>query len=348
MRGFFQQEIQKQSYTLEEQKGLFEKYKKITGKKGEFKDFIFVLQIFLEHKQAQLQLNALEEEGRIRKQIMDEHLHNCKNVTFPTTIYQVAKKLSRGETLREKQLSQELMYAFVAQMRVETDTKLLKLKLETSKSGDFIQEFRKFLGKKQGVTILSILQESLMLTLFRILMTGEELLEEYALSQEKTMEYLKKSFWQETIHPKQGRFQVLDWFSEEIYPFQVELCPSWKDVYFMQQGCAFVYVAQILTNLIINALNYGNKSSHGRISLHFQEKILENKPYFSIKMENPVDKNSSFLQSTGYGIESVKTSVARLNDTADVNRFTRIEDENGIFILEIFIGKTTLEMEEKG
>lgn len=347
MKAFFQEKIQTKPETLEEKQGAYGEFVLEYGDKLDFDDFVFVMELYFQQKEDQVKLSILEKERVIRKEVMDEHLHNCKNVTFPKTILSVAKELSRGESLREKRMAQDLMYAFVAQMRMETDAKLLKLKLETSESGDFVQEFRKFLGGRSGATIVHILKESLMLCLYRILMTEEEILEEYALSHEKSMDELKKSFWNETISPKNNGFDVVDWFSQEIYPFHLEVSSGWNQVFFMQQGCAFVYVAQILTNLLINAMNYGKKSKEGEIFLGFNEKLEGNTSFFTIKMKNPVEKTSSFLQSTGYGIHSLRASVARLNNVSDLNAFTRIQETEKYFTLEILIPKNTLEMEEK-
>lgn len=314
-----------------------ELYQEILNPPMDFDTFSFLIDLSFENQQ---QKQAWQKQ----KKIMDEHVHNCKNITFPKIIFQVAKELSRGETERDKRLAQDLMYAYVAQTRMDTDTKLLKLKVETSKSGDFLAELQKFMGGKNTCKVDYLAKECLMLTLYRILMTQEELLdqEEYALSQEKTMDSLKKSFLQETITPSGGKFDVIHWFSHEIYEFHLDLTDVWNEVSFQKQGCAFVYLGQIITNLMINALNYGVKSKNGKITLLFSEKIMDGQEYLMIFIANPVERESSFLQSTGYGIDSVKEAVARLNETENLELFTTITAENQHFSVEIAIQKSAL------
>lgn len=309
-----------------------------------FEDIEKIIALYQENQQLKSQMEQLEQERITRKKIMDEHLHNCKNVTFPKTVFEVAKELSRGTSEREKMMAQDLMYAYVAQMRMDTDSKLLKLKLETAQSGDFVQEFRKFLREKNAAPVGYIVQECLMLTIFRILMTQEDILDqgEYALSQEKTMEELRCDFWQETIHPSTGKFDILDWFSREIYPFHLEISSEWDEVKFLKQGCAFVYLAQMITNVMINSLNYGVKDRNGYISMSFTLDYLENQEFFSINVRNPVEKESAFLQGTGYGMDSLKTSVARLNEEENLEKYTEITEEQGEFSIKMWIKQDTL------
>lgn len=283
--------------------------------------------------------NRLLEKNKAEKiEIINEHKHNWKHLTLPSIVSSISKELKSLGNLTQANLLQKLYVDFISH---QGDLKLLALKYEAVDNTALAIEFTRFIGRINeekdcsAKSLSHILGESLELTLFRLLHHVSEDEAEVLLHSERSQVNLRDKFT-DYLNKRKNITEIFHWFSDHIYPFKVNsLHTCWDQYGFIEYEVSYFYIEQIFLDLIVNALNYGLKEDNGWIEVNFDFKD----PYAIFTVRNPVQTETSFLKGSGQGLTSVKNAIARLNNTENVEEFTKITVENKVHTVEMKITK---------
>ena len=97
-------------------------------------------------------------------------------------------------------------------------------------------------------------------------------------------------------------------------------------------------------NLFTNLLNYGVKNQNCYIEIAFYEEIVREIKYLTIKLSNPVDRDTAFYKSSDNGIENIKEVVHILNSKQEKNE--EVEDiivDQDAFSIKLYLSAAIFE-----
>jgi hypothetical protein len=126
----------------------------------------------------------------------------------------------------------------------------------------------------------------------------------------------------------------MEWFSSELYPIKLTGTHYCETINLRKDGIAYIQMTEIFIDLIHNAINYGVKSKGGFINFEIGTDSFEGKNYFVFKLQNPVELETSFVESEGQGLKSVNEVIYKLNDACGTFKGSQVlssEIKEGVF-----------------
>ena len=213
--------------------------------------------------------------------------YNCETVSFQD----VLSILKRENQLREKNAMLEKLNQALQEV--------LMLKLKHSGSSEEIQKQIMtdvlLSNSRTGVNIEKIIEDSLDLVMFRILMEDVDtsINTEKAktnLSKFKDLRSLRESYNRSFIIKKQGDISLIDWFRQNIFNIEIHIDDNWKAVKVRKDSAAYAQLVEIWIDLFHNAINYGKKEDTGFIKIELKSDQVEGKDYKSYHKDIVSDK----------------------------------------------------------
>lgn len=286
----------------------------------------------LREKNAMLEkLNqALQEAIDSKNEMIDRHAHNWKHISYPATVKEVAEKLAADEKYKAE--ANKLFKAYNSENILKQE--VLMLKLKHSGSSEEIQKqimSDVLLSNSQtGVDIQKIMEESLDLVMFRILMEDVDTSintekTKSNLSRFKDLSRLRESYNRYFILKKQGDISLIEWFRQNIFNIEIHLDDNWKAVKVKKDSAAYAQLVEIWIDLFHNAINYGKKEDTGFIKIELNSEKVEGVDYLTLKMINPVDYENVLAKGSNQGLASLKSLLEKLNYNEEVERIPSLE-----------------------
>lgn len=317
--------------------------------------FSLLLQSFQNEIELEKINKELEAEKRKREDILSQFSHNYRNMQFPEKIDRVASTLYLRNNQEDQSLSEILSDAYQVQMHYKNSAMLLKLRCDASNPQDFNKELNRYIrtyqddGNMNFCNIIYIFYHCFRFSMFRLLFSDENQKkhDSYSLSVQTKHKELQKSYLetQRDCYEEEKYFDVIDWFQEQVYALELDEEQQWDSIEFEQESPTSTFFMEILTNIILNSLNYGDKTKNGKISIKFYETEHLAMPCFACRCENLIGSaDSSFLKSHGFGLQYIKEDIALVNQTKDLEKFVKITQGDS-YMIEFFIQKTHLERE---
>lgn len=274
----------------------------------------------LREKNAQLEeLNkALQEAIDAKNEMIDRHAHNWKHISYPSTVKEVAEKLAGDENY--KSYANKLFKAYNSENILKQEVLMLKLKHSGSSEDMQKQIISDVLlpTARTGISIEKIIEDSLDLVLFRILMEDvdtsiyTEAIKEN-LSKFKDLQKLRENYSNHFIVKESNGVSLMDWFRQNIYSIDISTDENWRAVKVKKDSTAYAQLVEIFIDLFHNAINYGRKDDEGYIKIELKSDKLEDVDYLTLKISNPVDYGNVLEKGTNQGLSSMKKLLEKLN-----------------------------------
>lgn len=307
--------------------------------------FSLLMQNYLDYQELEERQAQLTEKQKAKAALLKEHAHNWGHMNYPDILSGVAKELLGAGHVNQ---AETLFLVYDDFLLHKNDLKLLELKYNSDSPSFFLVKFKQDLCSAKAklrhqtvATIEDLLEHSLRITLFRMLFSQQEeggQDDSFKLHQTKKQKDLQESFSAQFLQKNQTSSTVLQWFNGNLYPLEVlELSKSWKSIGFVKDEMAYSFLLQVFLHLLCNALNYGLKTDQGAIHFRFYQEYMDGLPYLSFRVENLIHRESAFIASNGLGIKGIKDSIARLNETEDPDKFTKVEDNGDLFSVDMKI-----------
>lgn len=286
----------------------------------------------LREKNAMLEkLNeALQEAIDSKNEMIDRHAHNWKHISYPAAVKEVAEKLARDGNYKAE--ANKLFKAYNSENILKQEVLMLKLKHSGSSEEIQKQIMSDVLlsNSRTGVDILKIIEDSLDLVMFRILMEDVDtsINTEKAktnLSKFKDLQSLRESYNTYFILKKRGQISVIDWFRQNIFNIEIHLDDNWKVVKVKKDSAAYAQLVEIWIDLFHNAINYGKKDDIGFIKIELNSERLENIDYLTLKIINPVDYDNVIAKGSNQGLASLKSLLEKLNYNEEIERIPSLD-----------------------
>jgi hypothetical protein len=251
----------------------------------------------LREKNAMLEkLNqALQEAIDSKNEMIDRHAHNWKHISYPAAVKEVAEKLAEDD--KYKAYANKLFKAYNSENILRQEVLMLKLKHSGSSEEIQKQIMTDVLlsNSRTGVNIEKIIEDSLDLVMFRILMEDVDtsINTEKAktnLSKFKDLRSLRESYNRSFIIKKQGDISLIDWFRQNIFNIEIHIDDNWKAVKVRKDSAAYAQLVEIWIDLFHNAINYGKKEDTGFIKIELKSDQVEGKDYKSYLKDIVSDK----------------------------------------------------------
>lgn len=280
----------------------------------------------------------LEEAIKQKEALINKHAHNWKHIAYPQTVNEVAKALYiRGDV----EFANRLFHAYNSQSLLQSDLALLQLQYSTT-AEDYKVKFRASVdrpGDERGIGIVEIFKHALQLVLFRLIMENVDTrpitgVMRDTLFSDSNRANLRESYVKSFILSEKIECDVLEWFSGELYPITLTGTTYCETINLRKDGIAYVQMTEIFIDLIHNAINYGVKSKGGFINFDIGMDSYEGKNFFVFKLTNPVELETSFVESEGQGLKSVNEVINKLNDSGGAfleSQVLSTEIKDGIF-----------------
>ncbi len=323
-------------------------------------NFLLLLTSYQAEEELREEQREKDRRNEEKEKLFREQSHNWHHSSYPETIIRVANVLNKRGEEEDIPLVKTLLNAYNSNHLLRANLMLLKTEFQGSNQG-FLQDFLKSIyydphgTQKDTVNILHIFNSSLEITAFRLFVREADTsinIQEIrsACFDHPYFAHLPDSFQETFFQSKELLIsdKILPWFNEIAYPFTVTVEGDWVNFRFTYFKVAHMIFENILINLIINAINYGEKSEKGYIHCKFYEKEMNGQAYMCIYVENAVDRDSAFRPGNGEGLQHIVERVTRLNQKGQLTDNVLIKNDEDKFSIEIFLEKEKFqEIQEK-
>ena len=288
-----------------------------------------------------------------KERVLDRHAHDWKHIVYPSIVSEVAVNLTANKDYVN---AGKLFSAYNSEQMLKLDLDLLKF--------EFKNEDEKLVAFKKSIdfyefslypTVEDIAFDALEIVLFKLIMVDEADDVQNKKSKAYNISLLKEKFINEVIvnMGKEGRENsnkkvIKKWFEDNFYSVRIQHNSLvWRDIlHFINEEhtVAYTQIFKMFINLFTNLLNYGVKNNNGYIEIVFDEEIVKKIKYLTIKMSNPVDRNTAFYKSSDYGIENIKEILHVLNSKQEKKE--EVEDimvDLDAFSIKLFLSATIFE-----
>lgn len=306
-------------------------------------------------KQLQDENKKLKEEQKLRESVINACVHTWKHTSFPRVLNNALLKVQNlfeesDISVMEKSLHEifgELVLVYTAQDKFLAELKLIQLKLykdyqkliEEVKKSIVVDDNNKKSDNTKPVTFENIVKDVLEIQILAIFFEKKNTIYE----EDKTNQLIE-SFRNEVLITRS--MDVIDWFNAYVYSFELDIRDDWTKLSYIPKETFVIVLTNVINNLILNALNYGNKTKEGGyIRFECFEETRDDEEFLTIRVTNPVHMESAFLPATGVGYETTQEIIKVLNDVTDD---TRMEDyfsyktEDNVFTISISFVKTCI------
>lgn len=310
---------------------------------------LLITKMELIQKNYQLEQNKIELEKAIESKnaLIDHHAHNWKHIIYPETVKEIAEALyNEGNT----EYATKLFKAYNSENILKNDLQLLRLNYASSEK-EMQKKFKHdilFSDVETGLSILNIIEDSFDMVIFRLIMEGVDcsyISEETKknLGSFNDMEILRKSYKKNFIEQNGESNSIIKWFNDNIYSLTIDIDNHWKDVKIKKNNIAYTQLIEIFVNLIHNSINYGVKSEDGFINLKLDIEQIDDIVYYTLIFENPIDYESYFYEGSNQGIESIKSTLEKLNrinieSDKNVESVSVVKNEN-LYIIKLYFSE---------
>lgn len=292
----------------------------------------------------------LEKVINSKNALIDRHAHNWKHIVYPETVKEIAEALYNEGNI---EYANKLFKAYNSENILQNDLQLLRLNYASSEE-EMQEMFRHDIllsSSKTGLNILDIIENSLDVVMFRIIMEGVDC--SYISQEVKSslgafndIEMLRKSYTKNFIEQSKKNISIIEWFNDNIYSLNIKIDKLWKDVKIKKNNIAYTQLIEIFINLIHNAINYGIKSKDGFINLKLELEEIDDILYYTLNLENPIDYKSYFYEGSKQGIKSIKNTLEKLNridieKSNDIKSISIIGNEN-LYTIKLYFSENLI------
>ena len=195
--------------------------------------------------------------------------------------------------------------------------------------------------------IINLLDESLNLVLFRLLMEQADTREESKYNRKilqnwLDLETLRENYTNLFITKNNHEINICTWFSENFYTVVLEPCSKWESIRFKKEKALQAMFIGFFINLLQNALNYGKKShEEGWLKIRFDNCTIENKDFLTIEFSNPSQSETAYEEGSGNGLSYMQKSILNLNQCIyPENTYSlTTRQNNGIFCVKLYFAE---------
>jgi len=287
----------------------------------------------LENKNA-----ALHKAQDEKKQIIAEFAHTYGNMQA-TTLQDIGTALLSVNDDWCHENGRKIMVEYAIKQNLTKEVEMLKLQFE-DKSSALIQKLHDSITD-YGKSIQDLISDSLQ-RCFMTLLYGETRndksirklffgTEDY----ENIRESRQQSFEQNVLV---GNESSLSWIKDErILNLSIDMSEKWKELCFDEGGYAALLITNWITELLINAMKYADKSESINLAFYQSNDLL------IITIQNLKEATATNIHGTQQGISSITASIRRLNLAVDCDEnVCEISENNNNYQLKLFISSKVL------
>lgn len=277
--------------------------------------------------------NRLLQKSMLKKQeMMDYYAHSWKHIAYPQIVKSVADELSKTNI----SLANRLIKAYNSEQILQRGIQLLQYVNSDDKyavRNAFRDGFSK-VNREDGevVDILTVIQESLDIVVFKILMTESDDSTKIRQCREQkifeaSIDQYRNEYTKLFIENDKKEYSIVEWVSKTIIPLQIEIDEEWRAIRFKQDHFAINQFKEILVEIFTNAFMHGS----GYFNLNFTSKEDE----MHIRCEN---KKGLSNPGTGRGLNTMKNLIESINiDTQIQGVFCK--EYNDTYTIDVGLNK---------
>lgn len=278
----------------------------------------------------------LEKQKKAKAKLLDENVHTWQHIAYHEITVNLAKQLL--EENPKSEVASQLLDIHTAQKLLLNSLKVLGEEFNYNNNEEYIKRFKSSMCSSKYSTAVGV-KESLSLalktSLGKVFYEGSCSPGDNILNKENRNS-LKNSYLNNINLDKVEN--ILDWFSEEIYPINIINLENWSNIYFKREELSYFKFIEIFLNLINNVLNYGVKNESGYLNIEFDKRTINEIEFYILKMKNPIEKSTAFLGSQKKGIDSIKSNIEKINnDTSFECVVVKENKHKNFFEIEILI-----------
>lgn len=281
---------------------------------------------------------ALHKAQDEKKQVIAEFAHTYGNMQA-TTLHDIGTALLSVNDDWCHENGRKIMVEYAIKQNLTKEVEMLKLQFE-DKSSALIQKLHDSIadyGKSIKDLISDSLQRCFMTLLYgetrndksiRKLFFGTE-------NYENIRESLQQSFEQNVLV---GNESSLSWIKDErILNLSIDMSEKWEELCFDEGGYAALLITNWITELLINAMKYADKSESIKLAFYQSNDLL------IITIQNLKEATATNIHGTQQGISSITASIRRLNLAVDCDEnVCEISENNNNYQLKLFISSKVL------
>lgn len=280
---------------------------------------------------------ALTESQENKRHILNSFSHRYKNMKT-TSLYKVANALLKMDSKELKKYGRTVLLEYGIKENLKKEVDILQLQFEDNidKLKEKIQNStQQQYSQQDNFSISEIINNVIKKCIITLVHDGGD--ESKAIRKFCFKDYdlisIRNSFeenvlFEENINP-------VTWFKENIaHNFEVSISPFWKEIFFKKHDYADNIISDLLTDLLMNALKYADKTQNIQFDLD------EDDNFMIIKSRNTTVKDKTNIPSSGIGLESQNDLLNVLNKAeTNLNNSITFEESDGIFSIEVRISK---------
>lgn len=286
-------------------------------------------EFFLSRRLIFRQKQELERQRRRNQEMMDFYIHSWKHISYPQTVKSVAEELRK----KDMPLSNMLFKAYNSERTLKGNLQRIQYSFSDRQdqvSRAFSQGFY-CVGAASGRRVPELLQESLDLVLFKMLMEDTDSSRRMNLCRDSlrtriSLEQLRQSYVAAFVDNTGIPEDIFEWFDRNIFKMEVTADQDWQEIPVMENTFAESQLMEIFVELFTNVLTHG--ADWCRAALESNEQDL------SICVSNGLGGS---LHGSRKGLQSLENIVNKLNMDEIQNAVTGEVTDSGAFAVKIIL-----------
>lgn len=267
--------------------------------------FLSRYDIFKKNCQLEQQLAENQRLSREKQDMMDHYAHSWKHISYPMTVKRVAEELSRTNL----PLANRLFKAYNSERTLQGGLQILQYSI--SDQPDAMREaFRQgfyCVGAQVGKSIRQIMEESVDLVLFKVLMEEADGSRRISrcrsnLQKRHSLEALRERYTRCYILGEGRQESVLDWFDTNVFPLEISVDALWQEIRVKEDEFSDFQLSELFVELFTNVLTHG--TDWCRVSLESGEQSMD------VSVTNALGEEN---HGTCLGLKTLGTIVDKIN-----------------------------------
>lgn len=231
--------------------------------------------LFLSHYNAFKKERIIKKYAKQREEMMDYYAHSWKHISYPQIVKEIAEELGPSN----RAMANRLMKAYNSERTLQRGIQLLQY----ISSGDEKRvsiEFKNGVAKSgvstdKTVTLKKVINESLDLVLFKILMVESDDSNRIKKCREKlaqkNLDKLRDEYTEHFLGGVGEDDKIICWFNDNFISAELEINDNWDSVRFKEDSFAVNQFKEILVEIFTNVLLHGKE----RMSISFSSNESE-------------------------------------------------------------------------
>lgn len=283
--------------------------------------------LFCKNRQLEEEIRKVTRLNQEKKDIMDHYAHSWKHISYPMTVKRAAEELSQTNV----PLANRLFKAYNSERTLQGGLQILQCSISDQPSAmrDAFSQGFYCVGAVSGKPIQKILEESMDLVLFKVLMEEADGSRRISrcranLQKKHSLEQLREDYTQSYIQRRLADESILAWFDRCVIPLEVSIDPMWQEIRIKEDEFADIQLSEMFVELFTNVL------THGRDWCRIH--LAAGKGDMRVRISNAVGEEH---HGTCKGLETLKKIVDKINWGTQIHGFDIESGDADTFAVEI-------------